>query len=273
MNEEKGLITLALPCYNESENITNVLEASVMVLEKLGHPWEIIVIDNHSKDNTPEVVRSFIRAEPRVRLIVHEENRFYSGSCATALREARGEYIAIMDSDGQFTAADLASMLPKIQAGANLVIGWRKDRHDPFSRIVMSKIFNTLGKMWIGFPLHDLNCGIRLLDRKFAAVAKVNHRINMVNPEFYVRAYNAGLKLDEVVITHLERTKGQTSHNLKKFWRIFIDVNQYFRALRAEMRAQPSRGPESVTVLPPPGTGEAFGRPASDSSRLPRGHF
>jgi len=182
-------------------------------------------------------VGEFIRTEPRVRLVVHPENRLYSGSCATALREARGELIAIMDSDGQFSAVDLPQMIARLEAGANLVIGWRKQRHDPLSRKMMSAVFNLMGKLWLGFPLHDLNCGIRMFDRKFAAVAEIRHRINMVNPEMYVRAYNAGLKLDEIVITHAERTKGQTSHNFKKSFEIFQLVNAYFRTLRGEKKA------------------------------------
>lgn len=241
MNSSQGLISLALPCYNEAENIVAVMRASIVELQKIGRPWELIVIDNHSNDRTAEVVREFITSEPRVRLIVHGENRLYSGSCATALREARGEQIAIMDSDGQFSAVDLPNLIRELNAGANLVIGWRKVRHDPFARIVMSGVFNTLGKLWLGFPLHDLNCGIRMFDRKFAQVAEIKHRINLVNPEMYVRASNAGLKLAEVVITHAERTKGQTSHNFKKSFEIFRAVNAYFRTLRSEMVSRPSQ--------------------------------
>lgn len=254
MNTQTGLVTLALPCYNEADNIVTVMQASILELEKLGRPWELIVIDNHSSDRTAAVVEEFIKTEPRVRLIVHPENRLYSGSCATALRESRGELVAIMDSDRQFSAVDLPQMIARLEAGANLVIGWRKERYDPLSRKLMSGVFNTLGKLWLGFPLHDLNCGIRMFDRKFIEAAEIRHRINMVNPELYVRAYNAGLKLEEVIITHAERTEGQTSHNFKKSFQIFMNVNTYFRTLRAEKKlgnhfqfspARPASSPSS----------------------------
>jgi glycosyltransferase involved in cell wall biosynthesis len=234
MSLQTGLVTLALPCYNEADNIRGVMQAAILELEKLGRPWELIVIDNHSSDCTATVVKELVQSEPRARLIVHPENRLYSGSCATALREARGELIAIMDSDGQFSASDLPQMIARLEAGANLVIGWRKVRHDPLSRKLMSAAFNILGKLWLDFPLHDLNCGIRMFDRKFARVGEIKHRINLVNPELYVRAYNAKLKLDEVIVTHAGRTKGQTSHDFKKSYRIFVSVNKYFHALRTE---------------------------------------
>ena len=231
-------ITLALPAYNEQDNITNVLDQSAAAMEQLGRTWEILVIDNHSSDRTPQVVAEYARREPRVRLIVHDENRLYSGSCATALREAKGKYLAIMDSDGQFTAADLPKFLEKLQGGANFVNGWRRERHDPFLRLVMSSVFNLLGKLWLGFPLHDLNCGIRMFDRKFMAAAAIKHRINMANPEFYVRAKLAGLVLDEVPIQHAERKAGVTSHDLGKMWRIFVTVNRYFRDLGRELKGK-----------------------------------
>src|SRR4051794_29192986 len=90
-------ISLVLPAYNEQGNICRVIEGSVRALEELGLPWEIIVIDNHSSDGTAREVRQAMRAEPRIRLVVHEENRLYSGSCRTALAESRGHYVAIMD--------------------------------------------------------------------------------------------------------------------------------------------------------------------------------
>ena len=228
-------ITLALPTYNEESNILKVLTKSVEFLASLGRTWEIIVIDNHSNDRTPQRVRDFMRNEPRVRLIVHDVNRFYSGSCATALREARGQYLAIMDSDGQFSAVDLPKFIDKLENKTNLVVGWRRDRHDPRMRLITSMIFNFLGRIWLSYPLHDLNCGIRMFDRKFIEVAQIKYCINMSNPELYVRAKLAGLKVDECEVSHAERLGGMTSHNFFKSWQIFATVNKYFMALRKEL--------------------------------------
>lgn len=94
-------ITLALPAYNEEENIQEVLAQCVASLTTLPHTWELLVIDNASNDATAERVRHFSQRQPEVRLVSHESNRLYEGSCATALREARGDRIAIMDTDGQ----------------------------------------------------------------------------------------------------------------------------------------------------------------------------
>lgn len=230
-------VTLGLPCYNERDNITDVLVASVAALERLGRTWEVIVVDNHSSDGTPAVVEEFVRHEPRVRLVVHEKNRFYSGSCQTILTQARGEYIAIMDSDGQFMASDLPQFLTELEGGANLVFGWRHHRQDPWTRKVMSKVFNAMARYYIGFRLHDLNVGLRMFDRRFADAAAVRHTLNMANPELFVRAKLAGLTCAEVPIQHAERTKGASCHNVRHLFRIFRTVTRYFRALSQELKA------------------------------------
>jgi glycosyltransferase involved in cell wall biosynthesis len=229
-------VTLALPAYNEESNIKQVLTETIKHLVSLGKTWEIIVIDNHSKDQTAQQVRDYMKNEPRVRLVVHEENRFYSGSCATALKEAKGKYLAIMDSDGQFSAVDLPKFINKLESGDNIVFGWRRERHDPLMRLVTSAIFNLLGKIWINYPLHDLNCGIRMSDRKFTEVAQIKYTINMSNPELYVRAKLADLKIGECEITHAERLGGVTSHNFLKSWQIFVTVNDYLMALNKELK-------------------------------------
>lgn len=230
-------ITIALPAYNESENISSVLIDTVSHLESLGQTWEILVIDNHSSDNTSELARSFAMTEPRVRVIRHEQNRLYSGSCMTAIREANGERIAIMDSDGQVSAVDLPRFLEKLDQGSNLVFGWRRERHDPRSRLLMSSVFNYLGRRYLGFPFHDLNCGFRVFDRAFAEVADIRHEINLANPELFVRAQIADLILDEVEVTHWPREGGETSHDLRRSWRLFREVTGYLADLGAEMKS------------------------------------
>jgi len=230
-------ISLALPAYNEQENIREVVSASRKALEAIARTWEILVIDNCSSDDTAAVVTQMAQEDPRVRLLRHETNRLYSGSCRTALSEARGRYVAIMDSDGQFTANDLPACLERLEAGANLVFGWRKVRHDTMARKVMSWVFNLLARWRLGCRLHDLNVGIRMMDRRTVDVAEIKHRINMVNPELYVRAVRAGLVIEEIQATHFGRTEGVSCHDPRRLVQIFLQVNRYFGSLQHEATA------------------------------------
>jgi glycosyltransferase involved in cell wall biosynthesis len=228
-------VSLVLPCYNECEGIRGVLASSVAALKRLGRSWEILVVDNHSDDATPDAVRRFMHNEPGVRLIVHPSNRLYSGSCATGLRESRGRLVAIMDSDGQFTAEDLPKFIAALELGANLVFGWRKHRRDPLSRKVLSWVFNAMAKRMLSFPHHDLNVGIRMFDRRFMAAAHIEHAINFANPEFYVCARRSGLRVGEVEVQHFARERGRSCHNFRRQFQLFLTVYRYFRSLHARL--------------------------------------
>lgn len=233
-------ISLALPCYNEEANIRRVVEDSIAHLEQFGRPWEVIVIDNHSSDRTPEIVRGLMQQDGRIRLIVHEANRFYAGSCQTAVNEARGQYLAIMDSDCQFTIADLPKFLAKIETGDDLVFGWRRVRHDPLFRKLTSWVFNKLGWWYLGAQIHDLNVGLRVMNRRCIDAVYFEHRLNFANPELYVRAVKAGLKIGEVQIQHFERLEGAVCHNFAKSFTLFKNVNAYLTALRADLKSSAS---------------------------------
>jgi glycosyltransferase involved in cell wall biosynthesis len=242
-------VTLALPAYNEEENIEQVLTQCVASLKTLPHTWEILVIDNASSDATAERVQRFSQRQPEVRLVSHESNRLYAGSCATALREARGDRIAIMDSDGQHTAADLPRFMAKMDEGYSLVIGWRRDRDDPVARRVFSSAFNLMGKFYLRYPLHDLNCGFRMLDRSFAGQVSIKHHMNLSNPEFYAEAVKAGVRVGEVVVSHFPREKGTSTMTVGKIIRMFASVSSYLRALREEMKT--AHVAPSPQLLPP----------------------
>jgi glycosyltransferase involved in cell wall biosynthesis len=229
-------VTLALPAYNEEENIEQVLTQCVASLKSLPHPWEILVIDNASNDATAERVQGFSLRQPEVRLVSHESNRLYAGSCATALREAKGDRIAIMDSDGQHTAADFPRFMAKIDEGYGLVIGWRRYRDDPIARRVFSVVFNLMGKFYLGYPLHDLNCGFRMLDRSFASQVSIRHHMNLSNPEFYAEAVKAGVRVGEVEVSHFPRAKGTSTMTVGKIIGMFASVSRYLKALREEMK-------------------------------------
>lgn len=234
-------ITLALPAYNESENITTVLSECVSVLENLGRTWELLVIDNASTDDTAAFVNALAEGDERIRLIQHAENRLYSGSCETALQNARGDFVAIMDSDGQVTARDLPRFIELLEQGNNLVLGWRRERRDPFGRLLVSRFFNVLGKWYLRYPFHDLNCGYRMFDRSFIDAATILHRINLVNPELFTRARLADLRVAEVAVEHRERVGGDSSHDFRKLLRVFLDVRRYLRALGGELRGHTHR--------------------------------
>jgi glycosyltransferase involved in cell wall biosynthesis len=231
------LRTIILPAYNESGYIAEMVARTLQAGEQRPDPFEIIVVNNASTDDTAGIVEAIAAKDPRVRLISHPENRLYAASCLTGTQSAKGERIFILDSDGQHPPVDIWTFDEKLAAGCDIVFGWRRKREEPPMRILMSKFLWWLTWWHVGFNLHDVNCGIRGFDRAYADQLELKHRVNFVNPEFFVRARLGGFKIGEVEIVQEKRKAGVSSHELGRLWRIFKTVNGYLGELARDLKS------------------------------------
>lgn len=234
------LRSIVLPAYNEAAYIAEMIRRTIAAGERRMDPFEVIVVDNASRDETATIVASIAERDNRVRLLCHPENRLYAGSCLSGTRAARGDRIFILDADGQHPPDDIWRFDDRLAAGADLVFGWRRTRNEPLFRIAMSRTLLLLARLYLGFPLHDVNCGIRAFDRAFADALVIAHRANLVNPELYVRARLGGFTVSEVEVDQEARHAGRSSHDFRRMTRIFVDVNRYLADLRREL-ARPRR--------------------------------
>jgi glycosyltransferase involved in cell wall biosynthesis len=237
--------TVVLPARNESGYIAEMVARTIAACERRPESFEVIVVDNASEDATASIVSEIAARDPRVRLIVHPENRLYAGSCQTAMRAARGERVFILDSDGQHDPADVWVFDAAMDTGLDLVFGWRRERQEPPQRMAMSKVLLWLTKVQLGYPLHDVNCGIRGISRRYVDAVEIRHRVNFVNPELYVRARLAGMSIGEVPVRQEARKAGVSSHDFRRLWQIFVTVERYLQALRRELRAKGAGSPAS----------------------------
>jgi glycosyltransferase involved in cell wall biosynthesis len=236
------LRTIILPAFNESGYIAEMVARAIIAGEMRPDPFEIIVVNNASADATAAIVAAIAVKDPRVRLISHPENRLYAASCLTGAKAAQGERIFILDSDGQHPAEDLWKFDEKLDAGNDLVFGWRRRRAEPPMRIFMSRFLLGLARWHVGYPLHDVNCGIRAFTRAYAERLEIRHRVNLVNPELYVRARLGGFRVGEAEVVQEKRKAGVSSHELGWLWRIFLTVNRYLASLGAELRTEKNAG-------------------------------
>jgi dolichol-phosphate mannosyltransferase len=230
------LRTVVLPAYNESGYIATMIERTLDALRQRDDPFEVIVVDNASTDSTAEIVAHASKLEPRVRLLRHQENRLYAGSCLTGTRAARGERIFILDSDGQHDPGDVW-MFDSALDRSDIAFGWRQRREETWLRLSLSRVLWLLARVYIGFALHDVNCGIRAFGRDYGDQLVIKHLVNLVNPELYVRAILGGFRVTEVEVRQESRKTGVSSQQLSKLWLIFLRVNLYLFDLRRELRA------------------------------------
>ena len=233
-------VTLALLAYNEAETIENTVREAAGVLDKdfTDGDWEVLVINDGSRDETGAICDRLSTQLPGVRVYHHNPNRGYIEATLSSLREARGKYVCIFDGDGQHTAKDVKCFVDKLESGYDIVFGWKRTRFDPVERLVLTRGLRLAARYFLRTRLHDINAGCRGYRREHAAkLSHIKHRINFIGPELYVRARLHDLKIGEIIVCHKPREGGETSHPIKKIPGEIKQVLAYLWALRAELRA------------------------------------
>jgi glycosyltransferase involved in cell wall biosynthesis len=240
-------LSVIFPALNESAVIENTLANAVNHLRKLGVQFEVIVVDNASTDNTVSIVEAFARQNPEVSVVRHPRNLGYANSNLTGFQRATGDVVAVADSDGQHTLADMPLFLSKIRGGADVVYGWRKVRHDPALRKGISACLSVASRLLLGWKLHDINCGFRVVTSQVARSLKKVHPVNYFGPELWVHSVNHGFHVDEVIVHHAERKGGTSIHAP---WRLPLTMTRAFRyllTLRREINSDVPVAAKSVS--------------------------
>jgi glycosyltransferase involved in cell wall biosynthesis len=236
-DEKQPRLGVAFLAYNEEELIAMTVEEAVTSLSQVsGLDWRVVVVNDGSRDRTGEIADGLAKKDPRISVVHHDGNKGYAVATETALRSTPGEVVMVVDGDGQHTMADAPAFLAAIDGGADVVFGWKKQRHDPFFRLVLSKGLNTLSRWMLGSPLHDINGGCRAFRRDVARRMEIRHRINFVGDEIYARCRIAGWKVAEVVVRHFPREAGQSIHRPWKMLGTIGRVIRYLFDLRGEIR-------------------------------------
>jgi glycosyltransferase involved in cell wall biosynthesis len=213
MKKQDIKLTICFCVWNEQKNIVLCLEDTLENIQNIiGQEdlYEILVIDNASTDNTPDVVRKYEKRYPQIRLIRHPENYLYSGSHRTAFKEAKGNYIAIIDGDYQHTTVDIAKGLQLIRdKNCDVVYGWKKTRNDSLSRKIVSYGLKLISQKMIGHTLNDINCGYRIFSNDTVKRVKIVEKINAVGPEILCECRRLGFTMGEIPVQHFERKDGE----------------------------------------------------------------
>ncbi len=234
--EPQPRLGVAFLAYNEEELIAKTVGEAVSSLSAVpGLEWRVLVVNDGSRDSTGRIAEDLAKADSRVSVVHHQGNKGYAVATETALKNTPGEVVMVVDGDGQHTMADAPRFLAAVDEGADVVFGWKKERHDPLPRLVLSKGLNTLSGWILGSPLHDINGGCRAFRREVARKLEIRHRINFVGDEIFARCRIAGWKVSEVVVRHFPREAGQSIHRPWKMLGTIARVLRYLFELREEI--------------------------------------
>lgn len=203
-------VSFVLPAHNEEANVVRAIEATALMAEQFCREYEIIVVDDGSRDHTAELVAALARRDPRVRLAQHETNLGYGEALHTGFASAQYELVFFTDSDNQFDMNEFPQLLVWADE-ADCVAGYREQRQDPLVRRVNAWLWNRLVRLLFYVPVRDIDCAFKLIRRSALDAMTIESRGAMVNTELMVKLARAGRSVVEVPVTHLPRTAGAPS--------------------------------------------------------------
>ena len=228
-------ISVVLPAFNEEANVEEVVRNCVAYLEQRLPDYELLVVNDGSRDRTGEILDRLAVQLPRLRPLHHPQNRGYGAALRTGFGAATKRFVFYMDGDGQFDIHDLDRLLPLATDDDHIVTGFRIERRDPFLRRVNAKLFgNFLVRVMLGVRVRDLNCAFKLIPKKVFDRITLESTGALINAEIYGYAVRRGFGIKEVGVHHYPRTAGvQTGAHLSVIVRAFYDLARLRRKIVA----------------------------------------
>lgn len=214
-------LSVVIPLYNEAESLPELHRELLAALDAAGVSWEILYIDDGSRDRSDETIAALSTTDPRVRGVSFRRNFGKSGALATGFRLARGAWVATLDADLQDDPAELPKLIQALEGGFDLVSGWKQDRQDPISKTLPSRLFNWITSMVSGLRLHDFNCGFKLYRREVTEAIEVYGELHRFLPAL---AHWRGFRVTEVAVRHRARRFGKSKFGAARFVNGFLDL-------------------------------------------------
>lgn len=225
-------LSVFFPCYNEEANVENMVRKSQGILPELAEQWEIIPVNDGSKDKTGEIIDRLAKEDPHVHPVHHEKNKGYGGAVISGYNAAKYDYVFFTDGDLQFDLREITLLLEKLDEG-DLILGFRKNRRDPWHRKLNAFMWGSLVKFLFGFQVRDVDCAFKLIKRKVIDKVQLSAGGAMVSTELLARANMAGFRFAEVGVTHYPRVAGtQTGANLKVILRAFRELFRLYGKIK-----------------------------------------
>ena len=215
-------LSIVIPVFNEEDNVKPLISEITAALQPLSKRYEIVVIDDGSRDNTFQVLAQVYRIDSHLRVIRLKRNFGQTAALAAGLAHASGEVVVMLDGDGQNDPADIPALLSKLEQGNDIVCGWRYLRQDPFlSRRLPSMIANSVISWTTQVKLHDYGCTLKVMRKEIAKNLKLYGEMHRFIPAI---AYERGAKIAELKVNHRPRLRGRSKYGITRTVRVLLDL-------------------------------------------------
>ena len=214
-------VSIIIPLYNEDESLFELYEKIINVLKIEKLTYEIIFIDDGSKDDSLKFLKELHSKDNNVKIYSFQKNYGKSAALSQGFKKAKGDIAITMDADLQDDPIEIPNLIEMINSGHDLVSGWKKKRNDPISKTIPSKLFNFFTSKLTGIKIHDFNCGLKAYRKKVIKEIPVYGELHRYLP---VLAHWRGYKVGELIVLHHKRKYGKTKFGARRFLSGFFDL-------------------------------------------------
>ena len=243
-------LSLFFPAHNEAENIEALVAEALDALPDLAGEFEVIAVDDGSRDATPQIADRLAAADPRVRVVHHQVNQGYGAALRSGFRAARYDLVCFIDGDRQFKVADIARLLERMTGpdATDVVLGYRLKRADPFIRLAYARAYRLALRIFFRLKVRDPDCACKLFRRAALQDIRLESDGAFLSAELLIKLRARGRRLAEVGVPHYPRTAGTPSganpkvvlRAVRDFWR--LRIRMWLNRERALERGEPVLG-------------------------------
>ncbi len=215
-------ITVIVPVRDEADSVAELSQRVAAILDRLGKSFEILFVDDGSRDGTPARVREARARDPRVKLVWLRRNFGKAAALCAGFDHSNGRLVITMDGDLQDDPDEIPRFLAALEEGdLDLVSGWKRRRHDPLSKTIPSRLFNWVTRGLAQVDLHDFNCGFKAYRREVLAEIAIYGELHRYIP---VLASRRGFAVGEIEVTHHPRRHGLSKYGWDRFYKGLLDL-------------------------------------------------
>lgn len=214
-------ISIVIPLFNEAASLTELYEQLTQVLSAGEQKYEIIFVDDGSRDDSFQVLERLHQRDARVKIIRFRKNYGKAAALNEGFDHASGQFVFTLDADLQDDPREIPPMLARLNAGFDMISGWKKKRYDPLTKRLPSKLFNWTVSKAAGIRLHDFNCGLKAYRQEVVKSITLYGQLHRFIP---MLAHWEGYRVGEIVVQHHPRKYGKTKYGPSRFTSGFFDL-------------------------------------------------
>jgi glycosyltransferase involved in cell wall biosynthesis len=244
-------LSIFFPAYNDGGTIASMVVTALLTARTLTPDHEVIVIDDGSRDQTRAILDELARTYPQVTVVHHQVNRGYGGALRSGFERASKEFVFYTDGDAQYDPSEMALLWERLDAGVDLVNGYKISRSDPLHRIVIGRLYHHAVRLLFGLRVRDVDCDFRLMRRAIFDTVSLTKDSGVICLEMMKKIHDAGFRIVEVPVHHYHRAYGKSQFfNFRRIARTAGDVMKLWTELvlkRAHSGAAPAQ-PKPATA-------------------------